>query len=158
MYELMVIAKSDLVQDVSTKVEKFLKEAEAVSVKLEKLGKKTLAYPIAKQTEAEYFLYNFEAAGKDLKALSDKLRMEQEAILRHLLIKVAKVSQAKRHRGNKVAMVEATEKKEEEVKVKPTVTVTTKTKAPEVLKVIKVAKGTKVAKVKTPKTKEKGKK
>lgn len=141
MYELMVIAKSDLAQAISAKVEKFLKEAEAASVKVENLGKKTLAYAIAKQTEGEYFLYNFEAEGKNLKALSDKLRLEQEGILRHLLIKVAKVSQAKRHKGNKSATkVEVEEKKEEEVKAKPTVTVTTRAGSAKVEKEEKVAK------------------
>ena len=125
MYELMVIAKSDLAGEVSGKVEKFLKEINAASVKLEKLGKKTLAYPIAKQSEAEFFLYNFEAEGKDLKALSDKIRLEQEAVLRHLLIKVAKATKVSKHRRLEVQDESALITKEE-VKVKPKVTVTTK--------------------------------
>lgn len=152
MYELMVIAKTETADEVFGKVEKFLKDIDAVSLNAQKLGKKVLAYPIAKQTEAEYFLYNFEAEGKDLKALTDKIRLDQEAVLRHLLITVAKVSKAKRHQGNKTSMDKVEEKKTEEVKVKPTVTVTTKTKVSDVSKVSKVSK------VKKPKTEKKGKK
>ena len=149
MYELMVIAKTDSSDEVFGKIEKFLKDIDAVSVKAEKLGKKILAYPIAKQTEAEYFLYNFEAEGKDLKALSDKIRLEQEAILRHLLITVAKVSQAKRHQGNKALTGEVEEKKTEEVKVKPTVTVTTRTEVTSSFaKASEDKKATKITKVK----------
>lgn len=123
MYELMVIAKSDSVEDVSDKIEKFLKEIDAASVKIEKLGKKTLAYPIAKQEEAEYLLYNFDAEGKDLKTLADKIRLEQEAILRHMLIKVAKPQKPSKRQRAKEPDVEIPK---EEVKAKPKVTVTTK--------------------------------
>lgn len=122
MYELMVIAKIDSSDEVFGKVEKFLKDIKAESLKIERLGKKILAYPIAKQTEAEYFLYNFEADSQTLKGLSDKIRLEQETILRHLLIKAVKPRKASKRRSVQAAVVE------EEVKAetKPTVTVTTK--------------------------------
>jgi ribosomal protein S6 len=158
----MVIAKTDSSDQVFGKIEKFLKDIDAVSVKAEKLGKKILAYPIAKQTEAEYFLYYFEAEGKDLKALSDKIRLEQETVLRHLLITVAKVSKAKRHQGHKTFPEKVEEKKTEEVKVKPTVTVTTKTKESSsnafASEDKKVTNESKESKVKKPKTEKKGKK
>lgn len=132
MYELMVIAKTDSSDKVFEEVGKFLKDIDADSVRAEKLGKKILAYPIAKQTEAEYFLYNFEADAKSLKSLSDKIRLEQEAILRHMLVskKVPKVS--------KVRKVSKEEDKIE--KAKPKVTVTTRTKVSKVSKVLQVPK------------------
>lgn len=123
-YELMVIAKIDKSDEVFGKIEKFLKDIDAVSVKAEKLGKKLLAYPIAKQTEGDYFLYNFEAETQALKGLADKIRLEQEDILRHMLIKAAKAPKvAKSTRVSKVLV----EEKAEEVSVKPKVTVTTRT-------------------------------
>lgn len=138
MYELMVISKTESASEVFDKIAKFLKDADAQVVKSEKLGKKTLAYPIAKQTEGEYFLYSFEADSQVLKGLSDKIRLEQEAILRHLLIKATKP----RKESKRPSFAKASEDKhvEEEVKVKPTVTVTTKKKVSDVSKVAKVAK------------------
>ena len=122
MYELMVIAKIDSADEVFGKVEKFLKDIKAESLKVERLGKKLLAYPIAKQTEAEYFLYNFEADSQALKSLSDKIRLEPETILRHLLLKAAKPRKLSKRRSVGVAAVE----QEEKTEIKPKVTVTTK--------------------------------
>lgn len=118
----MIIAKIDSSEEIFGKVEKFLKDIKAESLKTERLGKKLLAYPIAKQTEAEYFLYNFDADSQAIKSLSDKLRLEQEAILRHLLLKVAKPRKASKRHSVQTAVVQ------EEVKdeTKPKVTVTTK--------------------------------
>lgn len=87
MYELMVIAKTDGAGEVGAKVEKALKDFGAGEVKVEKMGKKTLAYPIAKQTEAEYLLFNFEAEGEAVGKIDSMLRLEREAILRYLIIK-----------------------------------------------------------------------
>ena len=152
MYELMVIAKTDSSDQVFSKVEKFLKDIDAVSVKAEKLGKKTLAYPIAKQTEGDFFLYNFDAESQTLKGLADKIRLEQEAILRHLLIKVEKPrKESKRQR-----VKEAESKVEEEVvKSKPTVTVTTRAKVSELTK---VSNGSKTKNVKNDVDSKKAKK
>lgn len=86
-YELMVIAKTDGAGEVGAKVEKALKDFGAGEVKLEKMGKKTLAYPIVKQTEAEYLLFNFEAQGEAVGKIDSMLRLEREAILRYLIIK-----------------------------------------------------------------------
>lgn len=131
MYELMIIAKIDSAEEIFGKVEKFLKDIKAESLKAERLGKKLLAYPIAKQTEAEYFLYNFEADSQALKSLSDKIRLEQEAILRHLLIKAAKPRKASKRRNVETAAVE----EEKIAEIKPKVTVTTKSsRAKEVTK------------------------
>lgn len=120
-YELMIIAKIDSAEEIFGKVEKFLKDIKAESLKIERLGKKLLAYPIAKQTEAEYFLYNFEAESQALKGLSDKIRLE-ETILRHLLIKAAKPRKASKRRNVETAAVE----EEKIAEIKPKVTVTTK--------------------------------
>lgn len=127
MYELMVVSTTDGAAALFEKVEKFLKEASAQNVKSEKMGKKPLAYSIAKQMEAEYFLFNFDADPSEILRLDRKIRLEQEGVLRYLLIKtkVPKVSKAR-----KIAKAEVkSEVKEREIEVKPKVTVTTKVSA-----------------------------
>ena len=92
-YELMVVAHPK--EDPSSlvgKLEKFIKDASAQEIKVEKMGKKTLAYPIAKQLEAEYFLFNFEAPAEAISQISQNLRLERDVILRYLFTKISKVT------------------------------------------------------------------
>lgn len=90
-YEMMIlISPKGEIDPILSRVEKSLKDVNATSVKINKLGKKMLAYPIAKQTEGEYVVVNFEAGGEAVGAISKRLQLEQEAILRYLIIKVKK--------------------------------------------------------------------
>lgn len=114
------------------RVEKHLKDLAVTDSKKQSLGKKQLAYPIKKVVEAEYFLWTFEAEGAAVNQLDNKLRLEQELILRHLLTvfdpkKAAKTGRVSSVSG--VSKVSGAEQKVEEVeepKAKPKVTVTTK--------------------------------
>lgn len=121
MYELVIVSKISESDGLLQRVEKALKDAEATELKVEKLGKKQLAYSIKKQTEADYTMLNFEVAGSAIADLSSMLRLEQDALLRHILIKqkIRKVPRRKL-RAKKV---------EEVAKVveAPKVTVVTKT-------------------------------
>lgn len=146
MYELMVIGTLEGASALFEKVEKFLNEAEVFNLKSERLGKKLLAYPIAKQTEAEYFLFNFDAPGSAVLQISNKLRLEQETVLRYLLIKAKVSKEAKVLRVTK-------EEEGETVKSKPKVIVTTK---PSSVKVKTAVSSKKVKK--TIKSTKKGKK
>lgn len=159
-YELMILVSPKAeVDPIVSKVEKFLKEVSATSVKVEKLGKKMLSYPIAKQTEGEYVVVNFEAGGEAVGAISKILRLEQEAILRYLIIKTSKAP--------KVAKV-TKKPKEQEVAAKESSKVIVKTKVAEVVTKVpphfaKASRGEQVSKVsKTSKgtkgTKAKGRK
>lgn len=107
MYELLVIGspKADSEQ-VLALVDKALKGADAKDIKIDKLGRKNLAFPISKQTEGEYMVFNFEAEGEKVAQIDGKLRREQEAILRYFIIK-PKVSKVK----EKVVTAESTEVK-----------------------------------------------
>lgn len=87
LYELLIVANTKDGEGVFGKVEKIVKDADSSNVKTTKLGKKNLAYPIAKQVEAEYFVVNFEAEGEAIGKITTKLRLEQESILRYLLSK-----------------------------------------------------------------------
>jgi len=96
-YELMVVAnpQSDL-NSLTVKLEKFIKDAEIQDLKVEKMGKKLLAFPISKQQEGEYFLFNFEAPGEAIGKITQNLRLEQETILRYLITKVSKVPKGRK--------------------------------------------------------------
>ena len=102
------------------KVEKILADANASAVSTEKLGKKLLSYPIKKQAEGEYFLFNFEAEGEAANNIASTLRLEQDLVLRYLIIRKKESKRRKKHAAK---AVETTE--EEEVKTKK-VTKTTK--------------------------------
>ena len=130
------------------KIEKFIEDAKAQNVKVEKLGRKELAYPVKKQKEADYFLFYFDAEGVGIKGIGDKIRLEQEAVLRYLVI--AKKAKEIAQKQKRVAQ------QEEERSAKVTVkTVTSPKTAAKVKKTPAKKKETKVVKAKT---KVKGKK
>ena len=118
-YELMIVASTGSNADLLGRVEKALKSANASGVKLDKMGKKQLAYTIKKQQEAEFTVINFEAEGSAISELVDMLRLEQEALLRYLLIK-PKTYKIKKKKGTLPKEVK------EEQKAAPKVTVVTK--------------------------------
>lgn len=104
-YELMIIGNPKVDSEgVLLVVEKALKEASATSIKVDRLGRKLLAYPIAKQTEGEYIVFAFEADGGAIALISGKLKLARETILRYLITRV------KETKGTKVA--EGTEETE----------------------------------------------
>ena len=70
-----------------SRMQKMLSEVGASAVRVDKLGRKLLAYPIAKQTEGEYLVFNFEAEGRAISEIDQKLRLEQENVLRYLIVK-----------------------------------------------------------------------
>ena len=131
-YELMLVATSDKGDSLLTRVEKVNKATEARDLKVDRLGRKTLAYPINKKTDASYFVLNFEAEGASIKPVVDKLKLEQEDLLRYLIVKKQpkKVSKAK---------VKRAKASEEEEKAKPKVTVAVKSAS--TVKSTKTSKG-----------------
>lgn len=144
-YELMIVAKTDKSDLLINRVEKAIKEKDAKDLKVESLGKKPLAYPIKKQTDANYYVLNFDASADVIKPVSEMLRLEQEDLLRYLIIKKKeKIVKARQ---------EAVSKKEEDEKTKPKVTVAVKGTAK--VKSTKVKKGGKSSKVKSTKGKSK---
>ncbi|EKD57672.1 MAG: hypothetical protein ACD_57C00192G0005 [uncultured bacterium] len=142
-YDLMVAVGIKDADSLAGKLEKFIKDAAAQEVKVEKLGKKTLAYPIAKQLEAEYFLFNFEAPAEAISAITQNLRLERETILRYLLTKVTKVTKGTRGTKGTKELIES-----EGEKTKETGKVVVKTVVKAGTKVTKGTKGTKGTKVK----------
>lgn len=114
-YELMMVAKVDDAETLFAKTEKNVK-ALAGDVKITKMGRKNLAYPISGQSEAEYYVFNFSADGNAINSIASKLRLEQEMLLRHLITKT-KGSQIKATEARKVTVkTVAKPKKESAVK------------------------------------------
>src|SRR5579872_5582832 len=123
MYELMVVGKVSSADELFKKVEKMIKDANASSVTSVKMGKKTLAFPINKQTEAEYFLFNFEAAGEAISGISDALRLDQEAVLRYMILATKAAKPSKVSKTPKVEAKQVEESQEPKVEKKVTATV-----------------------------------
>jgi len=115
-YELMIVATTSGSESLVSRVEKFVKDAEGLNLKTDKLGKKQLAYTIKKQKEAEYFLLEFEAEGANLKGITDKLRLEQEDLLRYMLLGKREAKPSKK-KGKKVEVAGKEEPKKETAKV-----------------------------------------
>lgn len=89
MYELMVIGRGKVQSDTLVGlIDRTLREVSATGVKVDRLGKKVLAYPIAGQTEGEYILFNFDAEGAAIAQIAGKLKLAEDEILRYLITKV----------------------------------------------------------------------
>jgi small subunit ribosomal protein S6 len=88
-YELMYIVSSNVSDDqiptVTDGVLKFITDLGGNVLKEEKLGKKKLAYPIAKTRNGFYDVVNFEMEASKLAELDLKVRTA-EGVIRHLVI------------------------------------------------------------------------
>lgn len=86
-YELILIAKGSLTDILRKKlvasVKNLLKDLRITEEK--EIGKKTLAYRIRKETSGFYF--DFFLEGENVPADFDKKLLENENILRHLLLR-----------------------------------------------------------------------
>ncbi len=88
-YELALVITPDLSEDkvkiVGGKVEELIKAEKGKITKKDFWAKRTLAYPIAKNREAQFVFMNFETSQVSI-AFSQKIRLT-ENILRFLLLK-----------------------------------------------------------------------
>lgn len=89
-YELMYLLGSQVADDqvptISEQVKKFIGEFGGTDVRETLLGKKKLAYPIKKTRNGHYVVVNFEMDGSKVNALDAKIRTQENAIIRYLLI------------------------------------------------------------------------
>ena len=77
-------------KDNKTMAKKLTDHIETVGASIAKKdnwGVKSLAYPIAKRTEAAYLYVVIEANPDQIKKLEQKIQLEEE-LLRHLIVKV----------------------------------------------------------------------
>jgi len=87
-YELILVLKADLKEEDKEKLLKKLKKwlAKGKILSQTSWGKKELAYPIKKQTTAEYLFLEMEVIPEKGGEIEKKLRLE-ESVLRHLLVR-----------------------------------------------------------------------
>jgi small subunit ribosomal protein S6 len=131
LYELTVVLPSDEAKSKASveKVEKTIKEASGKVVDKADWGKKNLSYPINKQTDGVYVLYQLELEEERVGGFN-RLLQNDESILRHLLVKAEKMT-TKAPEAKSEEKVETKAKKEVKSKkaASPKSTKTVKTKA-----------------------------
>lgn len=87
MYILSSAVSDNDVPTVTSELDKFIKDAGGNILSSEMLGKKKLAYPIAKTRNGFYVVQTLDLEGKKLQALDNKLR-SMEPIIRYLVVNV----------------------------------------------------------------------
>ncbi len=96
-YELLLAIAEDQSEEEQKKILKALTEAiekaKGEVGQTDSWGKKTLAFPIGKNKNAFYWLYNLKGEAKLPKAVSDNLRLEDK-VIRFLLSKKEIVKKA----------------------------------------------------------------
>lgn len=81
-YDLTVLVKND---KIAAKIETLVKALDGKLGRMTDMGKKQLAYPINKQTEAQFLSWVLELPAKAVVQLEKKLVNDKE-IMRHLLV------------------------------------------------------------------------
>jgi small subunit ribosomal protein S6 len=91
-YDLMVLLSPALDEPAQTKTIDILKVLIGKNgsiISEQKIGKKTLAYPVKKQKEGIYWNFKLKLTTLDIKGLINKINLEG-TILRHLLVESGK--------------------------------------------------------------------
>ena len=89
-YEVMFIAKpleETEVDPIVTFVSDLLTKNGCNIEKVDRLGKRHLAYPVKKQADGYYVLINFEAEPATIKEIDRVMKIRDE-ILKHLIVKI----------------------------------------------------------------------
>ena len=88
-YEVMFIVKQaeeEATNAVIEKVEALIARVGGTVEKVDRWGKRRLAYAVKKFTDGFYVLINFEAAPAEIKEIDRVLKINDE-VLRHLIVK-----------------------------------------------------------------------
>ena len=88
-YESVIIVNSKLDEEIRqavvNKIEKFIKD-NGILESRENKGKKTLAYPIKDNTEAYYYIFNFETEADNIAELERIYKITDE-IIKFIVVK-----------------------------------------------------------------------
>ena len=85
-YDLTVISQKN---DVGEKIEKVIAAIGGKAGRMIEMGKKQLAYPMQKISEAQFFSWVVELPAQAVVQLSKKLDVDRD-VVRHLLVKATK--------------------------------------------------------------------
>lgn len=84
-YDLTMLVKST--EGVEEKMEKLVKALNGKAGRMVEMGKKQLAYPIKKLSEAQYLSWTLELESPSVVQLERKLTVDRD-VIRHLLVRV----------------------------------------------------------------------
>lgn len=89
-YELLYLVGANYTEEelvpLKEKVKQLVKKFEGEITLEDSLGKKKLAYPINKDNQGHYLLYEFDLDGEKLKDLDKELKLTNE-VMRHIIVK-----------------------------------------------------------------------
>lgn len=88
-YEVMVIVKpaeEEAINATIEKIEALIARVGGTVEKVDRWGKRRLAYPVKKFTDGFYVLVNFESVPAEIKEIDRVMKINDE-ILRHLIVK-----------------------------------------------------------------------
>jgi len=92
-YEAMIIAKADLpeaeLSKIVSKWESVVTTDGGQIIKKDVWGTKRLAYPINKQNRGNYYVYDVATSSANIAELSRILKIDQENVLRSIVVKLA---------------------------------------------------------------------
>lgn len=83
-YDLTMLVKST--EGVEDKMEKLVKALNGKAGRMVEMGKKQLAYPIKKLSEAQYLSWTLELESPSVVQLERKLTVDRD-VIRHLLVR-----------------------------------------------------------------------
>lgn len=90
-YEVVVIVNSKVSDDDTTALSQNLGNIVTSQggsiVKSESMGRKTLAYPIEKMTEGNYWLFEIEGSGQEIAELERRMRVNED-VVRYMTVRV----------------------------------------------------------------------
>jgi len=91
-YELLYLVPANYTEEelvpIKEKVKGLISKFKGEITFEDSLGKKKLAYPVAKNHQGYYLLYEFNLDGNELKNLDKELKLTNE-VLRHIMVKKA---------------------------------------------------------------------
>lgn len=90
-YELMFIvdvkATDDDVTNLNTTLQQIITDQGGTVTKQEDMGRRQLAYPIGRQTEGHYFLFEIDGSGSEIAELERRMRVNDQ-VIRYMTVRV----------------------------------------------------------------------
>ena len=124
-YEVMYIidpeTPADRITKLNTAVGNLIEKEGGTVVRMDDIGRRTLAYPIEKKTEGHYVLFEIEGSGQEIAELERRMRVN-DMIIRYMTVRVdedRKKADKMRTKREKRAERRASFRKTEETPAEP---------------------------------------
>jgi small subunit ribosomal protein S6 len=87
MYIIDPETPGDRITKLNTAVGSLIEKEGGTVVRMDDIGRKTLAYPIEKKTEGHYVLFEIEGSGQEIAELERRMRVN-DMIIRYMTVRV----------------------------------------------------------------------